>query len=105
MEKGRTQIAGFEEASVLLGRTKQACAFRWNKYIRPTQIQRKSSVDEKQITEISYSPSLQNHMQLAMESYNELKLSYDQISQEYSILKRDYELLVSWVKQGISHIE
>lgn len=105
IEQGITQRAGFEEASALLGRSKQACAFRWNKYLRPLQFKRETSVDQTQVTEVSNSPSLQNHLQLAMESYEEMQHSYEQITQEYNLLKRDYEILVNWIRQGISHVE
>lgn len=105
MEQGKTQIVGFEEAGVLLGRTKQACAFRWNKYHRPFRLQIEKTINEQEVTTVFNSPSLQNHMQLAMESYEEMKQSYEQITKEYNLLKEDYEVLVNWVKQGISHIE
>lgn len=94
IEQGLTQISGFEEASTLLGRSKQACAFRWNKNLRPFLITREIS-----------DPSAQSHIQMAMDSYVEMKESYDQISEEYNLLKRDYEQIVRWVKQGIAHIE
>lgn len=34
-KQGLTQISGFKEASILLGRSKQAFAFRWSKNLRP----------------------------------------------------------------------
>ncbi|MEK4487964.1 hypothetical protein MHH81_20870 [Psychrobacillus sp. FSL H8-0484] len=105
IEQGYTQISGFEEASILLGRSKQACAFRWNKNLRPFHFKREAPPKEELIKEASDSPSVQNHMQLAMESYDEMKQSYGQISQEYNLLKRDYEQLVNWVKQGITHLK
>ena len=104
IEQGLTQISGFEEASTLLGRSKQACAFRWNKNLRPFLITRVKTQIEAPTKDIS-DTSEQNYLQLAMDSYDEMKQSYDQISQEYNLLKRDYEQLVDWVKQGITHIE
>lgn len=104
IEQGLTQISGFEEASILLGRSKQACAFRWNKNLRPFLITRDKTPIESTTKKIS-NTSTQNYLQKAMESYDEMKQSYNQISQEYNLLKRDYEQLVSWVKQGIQHIE
>jgi len=104
IEQGLTQISGFEEASTLLGRTKQACAFRWNKNLRPFLITRDKTQIKTPPREISDTPA-QSHLQMAMDSYVEMKQSYDQISQEYNLLKRDYEQLISWVKQGIMHIE
>ncbi|MEI4771165.1 transcriptional regulator [Psychrobacillus sp. FJAT-51614] len=105
IEQGHTQISGFEEASILLGRSKQACAFRWNKNLRPIVIQRETPKKEASVRDTADSSSVQNHLQLAMESYDEMKQSYDQISNAYNLLKRDYEQLVNWVKQGITHIE
>lgn len=111
IEQGLTQISGFEEASLLLGRSKQACAFRWNKNLRPFLLKREAAPKENavpkeaSVREITDSSSVQNHLQLAMESYDEMKQSYDQIAQAYNLLKRDYEQLVNWVKQGITHIE
>ena len=104
IEEGHTQISGFQEASVLLGRSKQACAFRWNKNLRPLLFPKEKAPKEK-AKEVADSSSLQNHLQLAMESYDEMKQSYDQISQAYNLLKKDYEVLLSWAKQGIKHIE
>ncbi|MFB5089460.1 hypothetical protein PGC35_20130 [Psychrobacillus sp. PGGUH221] len=105
IEKGLTQISGFEEASILLGRSKQACAFRWNKNLRPFLIKKEATPKETPLKESSGSSSIQNHLELAMESYDEMKQSYAQISQEYNLLKRDYEQLVNWVKQGITQIK
>ncbi|WP_056827394.1 hypothetical protein [Psychrobacillus sp. FJAT-21963] len=105
IEQGHTQISGFEEASILLGRSKQACAFRWNKNLRPIVLQREMPKKEAQARDTADSSSVQNHLQLAMESYDEMKQSYDQISNAYNLLKRDYEQLVNWVRQGITHIE
>lgn len=105
IEQGHTQISGFEEASILLGRSKQACAFRWNKNLRPIVLQRETPRKEAKARDVADSSSLQNHLQLAMESYDEMKQSYDQISNAYNLLKRDYEQLVNWVRQGITHIE
>ena len=42
IEQGHTQLSAFQEASVLLGRSKQACAFRWNKNLRPTLVAQRS---------------------------------------------------------------
>ncbi|WP_391120781.1 transcriptional regulator [Psychrobacillus sp. L3] len=105
IEQGHTQISGFEEASILLGRSKQACAFRWNKNLRPIVLQRKTSIKPTIAKEVPDSSTLQNHLQLAMESYDEMRQSYDEIASAYNLLKRDYEQLVNWVKQGITHIE
>lgn len=105
IEQGLTQISGFEEASTLLVRTKQACAFRWNKNLRPFLINQEVPPKKTTVNEGAVSRSIQNHLELALESYGELEQSYAHISQEYNLLKRDYEQLVSWVKQGIQHIE
>ena len=91
IEQGLTQISGFEEASTLLGRSKQACAFRWNKNLRPFLIKNEVTPKKTPVREGSVSPSIKNHLELAMESYDELEQSYTQISQEYNLLKKDYE--------------
>ncbi|MEK3981659.1 hypothetical protein MKY37_21890 [Psychrobacillus sp. FSL K6-2836] len=105
IEQGLTQISGFEEASTLLGRTKQACAFRWNKNLRPFLIKKEETPKKTTVNESFVLPSIKNHLELAMESYGELEQSYAHISQEYNLLKRDYEQLVNWVKQGITQID
>ncbi|MFJ7828431.1 transcriptional regulator [Psychrobacillus sp. NPDC096623] len=105
IEKGLTQISGFEEASILLGRTKQACAFRWNKNLRPLITEKEAIPKKTLVKKNSVSSSIKNHLELAMESYDELEQSYAHISQEYNLLKRDYEQLVNWVKQGITQID
>ena len=81
IEQGHTQISGFQEASVLLGRSKQACAFRWNKNLRPQIMQEKKSISKKVAR---FNAHLQNHLQLAMESYDEMKQSYDEILVPYN---------------------
>lgn len=100
IEEGHTQLSGFHEASILLGRSKQACAFRWNKNLRPAV--RQKEIPKKELADSS---SLQNHLQLAMATYDEMKQSYDEISNAYNLLKTDYEQLINWVKQGITHVE
>ncbi|MFJ8066217.1 hypothetical protein ACIQYS_16570 [Psychrobacillus sp. NPDC096426] len=105
IEQGLTQISGFEEASILLGRSKQACAFRWNKNLRPQIFKNEIPSKEHVVREVADSSTLQNHLQLAMESYDEMKQSYDEISSAYNLLKKDYEQLLNWAKQGITHLE
>lgn len=115
IEQGHTQISGFQEASILLGRSKQACAFRWNKNLRSQIFRKEVSSFEATLKEdtskddttkeLVDSTSLQNHLQLAMQSYDEMRQSYDEISNAYNLLKKDYEVLVNWAKQGLTHIE
>lgn len=108
IEQGQTQMSGFEEASQLLGRSKQACAFRWNKNLRPLLQKTDVPPSHKEVVlikEFSVQAPIQDHLKLALESFEEMKKSYEEISQEYNLLKRDYEQLVNWVKQGITHIE
>ena len=93
INEGHTQISGFQEASILLGRSKQACAFRGIKIYRP-QIIKKNNKPTSYYKEVADSSSLQNHLQLAMESYDEMKHSYDEISSAYNLLKNDYEQLI-----------
>lgn len=105
IDQGQTQISAFEEASILLGRSKQACAFRWNKYLRPLLIERDPHPKRENKREVSIQFDAQNHLALVMKSFEEMQQSYVQISKDYNLLKRDYEQLVNWVKQGITHIE
>lgn len=105
IDQGQTQISAFEEASILLGRSKQACAFRWNKYLRPLLLERDSHPKRENTREVSIQFDAQNHLALVMKSFEEMQQSYVQISDDYNLLKRDYEQLVNWVKQGITHIE
>lgn len=105
IDQGQTQISAFEEASILLGRSKQACAFRWNKYLRPLLLERNSHPKRENTREVSIQFDAQNHLALVMKSFEEMQHSYVQISKDYNLLKRDYEQLVNWVKQGITHIE
>ncbi|MEK3977356.1 transcriptional regulator [Psychrobacillus sp. FSL K6-2684] len=106
IEQGQTQISGFEEASILLGRSKQACAFRWNKNLRPTLFIRESTKIEVSVLtqETTDSPTIENHLQLAMKSYDEMKQTYEKITLEYNLLKKDYEQIVNWVKQGKTYV-
>ena len=99
IEQGHTQLSAFQEASVLLGRSKQACAFRWNKNLRPTLVPK-----EVYPKEVPDSTSLQNHLQLAMNSYDEMKQSYEEILKAHMSLKKEYELLENWLKQGMTYI-
>ena len=105
IEQGHSQVSGFEEASTLLNRTKQACAFRWNKNLRPTIFPRETPQKESPMSNSAEPSSIQNHLESAMKSYVEMQQSFFQISQEYNLLKRDYEVLVNWIKQGNAHID
>lgn len=100
IDQGNTQLSAFQEASLQLGRSKQACAFRWNKNLRPAVMPK-----EVQIKENMDSSSLQNHLQLAMISYDEMKQSYEEITKAYEQLSKEYILLENWVKQGLTYIE
>ncbi len=105
IETGHTQISGFEEASILLGRSKQACAFRWNKYIRPIVFSGEVPNKDSHKNESTESITLENHLQLAMENYKEMERSYADITTEYNLLERDYEQLITWIKQGMKFIK
>lgn len=88
MREGKTQLQAFIEAATILGRTRQACGFRWNKTLRKQYNIQKSNRSKP--NQVHY------HFQQAMISYDELEKSYEKLKQDYEQLKTEQQKLKLW---------
>lgn len=94
VQNGRTQLEAFEEASIVLNRTKQACGFRWNKTLRHQYGQMLSNVRKrpKQL--------MRSHLKLALTSFEELTEAYNELELKYSELQTEHDKMLRWLQQG-----
>lgn len=94
VQNGRTQLEAFEQAAIILNRTKQACGFRWNKTLRAHYGQMLGYVKKrpKQV--------MQSHLKLALTSFEEMTTAYQQLEVKYHELQAEHERLLKWLRQG-----
>lgn len=94
VQNGRTQLEAFEEASIILNRTKQACGFRWNKTLRHQYGQTLNNVRKrpKQL--------MRSHLKLALTSFEELTEAYSELELKYRELQTEHEKMLRWIQQG-----
>lgn len=94
VQNGKTQLEAFEEAALILNRTKQACGFRWNKTLRLQYGQMLNSVRKrpKQL--------MRSHLKLALTSFDELTEAYTELEMKYRELQTDHERVLKWLQQG-----
>lgn len=99
VQNGRTQLEAFEEAAGILGRTKQACGFRWNKTLRHQYGQMLSNVRKrpKQL--------MRSHLKLALTSFEELTEAYHELELKYSELQAEHDKVLRWMQQGAVFLE
>lgn len=108
IREGKTQIKAFEEASNTLGRTKQACGFRWNKTLRKQyyihQIDRSSIPGEETLSQETPNELAPNEVHLylkqVMTSYDELAGAYEKLKVEYDQLHAQQEKIKKWISNG-----
>lgn len=94
----KTQLEAFELAAKELGRTKQACGFRWNKVLRGQFGQSLTAVRNQS------KQSVLNCSKLA-KSFDELTEDYLSLELQYRELQNKHEKLVEWLQQGNSLIK
>lgn len=98
VKDGKTQLEAFQIAAEKLGRTKQACGFRWNKTLRNQYGQVLLHVKKrpKQV--------IQSHLKLALTSYEQLAENYQQLELKYKELQYEHDRLIKWLQQGFAHL-
>lgn len=93
IQEGKTQLQAFEETAKILGRTKQACGFRWNKTLRKHyNIQKLSRTNKPN--------EIHNHLQLAMTSYDDLAKAYEKLKLDYEQLQSEHAKVKEWLSNG-----
>ena len=97
VQNGRTQLEAFQQAANTLGRTKQACGFRWNKTLRLQYGQMLSNVKKrpKQL--------VRSHLKIALTSFDELMEAYQQLESNYRELQAEHDKIVKWLQQGMRY--
>jgi prespore-specific regulator len=98
VQNGKTQLEAFEIAAEKLGRTKQACGFRWNKTLRAQYGQVLLSVKKRP------KQMMRSHLKLALSSFEELSEAYQQLEVKYKELQYEHERLIKWLQQGFVHL-
>ncbi|MET3575860.1 transcriptional regulator [Bhargavaea ullalensis] len=99
VRKGGTQLEAFEAAAEKLGRTKQACGFRWNKNLR------RYYEGELEAARKKPEHHLKSHLKQAMTGFDELSESYLALKKEHESLAREHHRLLAWLSKGVSFIE
>ena len=90
--EGKTQIQAFEEAATNLGRTKQACGFRWNKTLR-------KQYNVQKVTR-SKPNEVRSHIQQAITSYEDLVKAYEKLQTDYEQLQSEHQKVKAWLSNG-----
>lgn len=99
VQNGQTQLEAFEIAAKQIGRTKQACGFRWNKTLRQQYGQMLSNVKKRPKQMMS------SHLKLALSSFEELMEAYQQLEIKYRDLQAEHEKILRWLQQGAHYTE
>jgi len=97
IREGKTQLQAFEETATILGRTKQACGFRWNKTLRK---QYGKPVEKLEQTKQSEPNEVHNHLHLVMASYDDLAKAYEKLKVEYEQLQSEHRKVKTWLSNG-----
>ncbi|WP_146552238.1 transcriptional regulator [Rummeliibacillus sp. SL167] len=99
VSEGRSQLAGFQEAAEVLGRTKQACGFRWNKTLR--------KIYEKDLENAKSQPKqmMRTHLKQALTSFDQLSEAYYELKDEYDQLQQNYLELIHWIETGTQFLK
>jgi len=92
IREGKTQLQAFQETATILGRTKQACGFRWNKTLRKHYNIQKLTRSKPQ--------EVHNHLQQAMTSFDDLAKSYEKLKLEYEQLQSEHQKIKDWLSNG-----
>ena len=92
IREGNTQLQAFEETATILGRTKQACGFRWNKTLRKQyNIQKLNRTKPNEV---------HSHLQQAMTSYDDLEKAYEKLNLDYEQLQSEHQKVKIWLSNG-----
>ena len=97
IREGKTQLQAFEETATILGRTKQACGFRWNKKLRK---QYGKLMEKPKQTEQTEPNEVHNHLHLVMASYDDLVNAYEKLKVDYEQLQSEHRKVETWHSNG-----
>jgi len=94
IREGKTQLQAFEVTATTLGRTKQACGFRWNKTLRKQYDVSLENLKQSQPNEV------RSHLKQAMTSYDALAEAYEKLKQDYEQLQSEQQKVKAWLSNG-----
>ena len=98
VQNGKTQLEAFSQAAEALGRTKQACGFRWNKTLRLQYGHVLDNVRKRP------KQMMRSHLKLALTNFEELTEAYNSLDLKYRELQAEYEKMLKWVQQGTNFL-
>ena len=98
VQNGKTQLEAFSQAAEVLGRTKQACGFRWNKTLRMQYGHVLDNVRKRP------KQMMQSHLKLALTNFEELTEAYNSLDLKYRELQAEYEKMLKWLQQGTNFL-
>ena len=98
VQNGKTQLEAFSQAAEVLGRTKQACGFRWNKTLRLQYGHVLDNVRKRP------KQMMRSHLKLALTNFEELTEAYNSLDLKYRELQTEYEKMLKWVQQGTNFL-
>ena len=98
VQNGKTQLEAFSKAAEVLGRTKQACGFRWNKTLRLQYGHVLDNVRKRP------KQMMRSHLKLALTNFEELTEAYNSLDLKYRELQAEYDKMLKWVQQGTNFL-
>ncbi|MFF5993210.1 MULTISPECIES: transcriptional regulator [unclassified Lysinibacillus] len=98
VQNGKTQLEAFSRAAEVLGRTKQACGFRWNKTLRLQYGHVLDNVRKRP------KQMMRSHLKLALTNFEELTEAYNTLDLKYRELQAEYDKMLKWLHQGTSFL-
>ena len=98
VQNGKTQLEAFSQAAEVLGRTKQACGFRWNKTLRLQYGHVLDNVRKRP------KQMMRSHLKLALTNFEELTEAYNSLDLKYRELQAEYEKMLKWLQQGTNFL-
>lgn len=98
VQNGKTQLEAFSHAAETLGRTKQACGFRWNKTLRLQYGHVLDNVRKRP------KQMMRSHLKLALTNFEELTEAYNSLDLRYRELQAEYDRVIKWLQQGANFL-
>lgn len=99
VQNGKTQLDAFSQAAETLGRTKQACGFRWNKTLRLQYGHVLENVRKRP------KQMMRSHLKLALSNFEELTEAYHDLDVKYRDLQTEHDKLLKWLQQGTQWVQ
>ena len=98
VQNGKTQLEAFSQAAEVLGRTKQACGFRWNKTLRLKYGHVLDNVRKRP------KQMMRSHLKLALTNFEELTEAYNSLDLKYRELQKKKKKMLKWLQQGTNFL-